>query len=189
MTIAEVWRTVDRSIELDELVEHWTLIAGELDLVAGKRGPTRLAFAVLLKFYARHGRFPRGRGELPDQAVQFVAGQVKIPPSDLGLYEWAGRTNRYHQAQIRDHFGFRECSVEDADKLAAWLASEVCEAERQPEVVRQELLARCRTERVEPPTPGRVDRIVRSAVRQAEVALALRIAARCRRRPQLGWRS
>lgn len=45
-------------LELDELVEHWTLLDGDRELVAGKRGGGRPAFALLLKFYARHGRFP-----------------------------------------------------------------------------------------------------------------------------------
>jgi hypothetical protein len=49
-------------MDLDELVEHWTLLDDERELAAGKRGPTRLGFALLLKFYARAGRFPRGRG-------------------------------------------------------------------------------------------------------------------------------
>lgn len=169
---------MDRSIELDELIGHWTLLDDEQGLVAGKRGPTRLAFAVLLKFYGQHGRFPRGRAELPDAAVQFVADQVKVPASELGLYEWSGRTNRYHQAQIRTHFGFRECSVEDAEKLTAWLAAEVCEVERQHDRVREQLLIRCRSERIEPPTASRITRIVRSALHQAEVTLSYRIAGR-----------
>ncbi|HET7735916.1 MAG TPA: DUF4158 domain-containing protein [Nocardioidaceae bacterium] len=78
---------MDRVIELDELVEHWTLLGDERELVAGKRGPTRLGFALLLKFYVQHGRFPRGRSELPDAAVRFVADQVKVAASELGLYE------------------------------------------------------------------------------------------------------
>jgi hypothetical protein len=49
------------SMDLNELVEHWTLLDDERELVAGKRGPTRLAFVLLLKFYTRLGRFPRGR--------------------------------------------------------------------------------------------------------------------------------
>lgn len=121
---------------------------------------------------------PRGRSALPDEAVRFVADQVKVPASELGLYEWVGRTNRYHQAQIREHLGFRECSVPDAEKLTAWLAVEVCEDERQRDRVREQLLARCRDQRIEPPSPGRIDRIVRSAVHQAEIALTTRIAAR-----------
>jgi hypothetical protein len=46
-------------LDLDELVEHWTLLDGDHELVAGKRGTSRLAFALMLKFYARHGRFAR----------------------------------------------------------------------------------------------------------------------------------
>jgi hypothetical protein len=74
--------------------------------------------------------------------------------------------------------GFRECSVADADKLTEWLAANACEAERRPELVRDELLVRCRAERIEPPAPGRIDRIVRSALRQAEQALIGRIVGR-----------
>jgi hypothetical protein len=72
-------------VDLDKLVEHWTLPDDERELVAGKRGATKLGFALILKFYARHGRFPAGRPELPDEAVAFVAKQVKVPAADLGL--------------------------------------------------------------------------------------------------------
>ncbi|MFF5279925.1 hypothetical protein [Streptomyces sp. NPDC000133] len=40
-------------LDLDELVEHWTLLKDEQALVSGKRGATRLGFAVLLKFCFR----------------------------------------------------------------------------------------------------------------------------------------
>jgi hypothetical protein len=119
-------------VDLDELVEHWTLLDDERELVAGKRGPTRLGFALILKFYSRHGRFPAGRSELPGEAVAFVAKQVKVPASDLGFYEWSGSTIEYHRNQVREHLGFRVCSVADADKLADWLAAHVAHAERNP---------------------------------------------------------
>ncbi|MEU4295013.1 DUF4158 domain-containing protein [Kribbella sp. NPDC026596] len=169
---------MDRSIELDELVEMWTLLDDEQGLVAGKRGATRLGFVLLLKFYIQHGQFPRGRSALPAGAVRYVADQVKVPASELGIYEWAGRTNRYHQAQIRESLGFRERSVRDAEKLTAWLAVEVCEDERGRDRVRDQLLVRCRDQRIEPPTSARVDRIVRSALHQAEVAMTSRVAGR-----------
>jgi hypothetical protein len=89
-----------------------------------------LAFALLLRFHTLHGRFPRGRGELPDEAVAYVAKLVKVPAADLGLYTWEGRTFEYHRAQIRAFLGFRECTVADAEKLTAWLAEQVCQTER-----------------------------------------------------------
>ena len=81
----------------------------------------------------------------------------------------SGRAGRrsFNRSQVRRQLGFRECSVDDAEKLAAWLTVEVCELERQHDRVREQLLVRCRAERIEPPAAGRVDRIVRSALRQA----------------------
>jgi hypothetical protein len=48
-------------LSLGELIEHWTLVGQETDLVSAKHLDTRLTFALLLKFYGRHGRFPRSR--------------------------------------------------------------------------------------------------------------------------------
>jgi hypothetical protein len=42
--VAGVSPIVDRSIELDELGEKWTLLGDEQRLVAGKRGATKLGF-------------------------------------------------------------------------------------------------------------------------------------------------
>ncbi|WP_406131433.1 DUF4158 domain-containing protein [Streptomyces sp. NBC_00989] len=158
--------------------ERWTLLKDERALVSGKRGATRLGFAVLLKFYTRYGRFPRNRAELPGAVVEFVARQVQVPASELESYDWTGRTVEYHRAQIREHLGFRECSVADAEKLTAYLAEHVAHKERRPEQVRVELLARCRTESIEPPAPGRCDRIVAAALRAAEESLTALISSR-----------
>lgn len=82
-------------IGMDELVEHWTVLDDERDLVLEKRGGAqRLGFALVLKFYTRHGRFPRGRAEFSDEVVEFVARQVKVSGAEFGLYEWqAGRSS------------------------------------------------------------------------------------------------
>jgi hypothetical protein len=47
-------------VNLDELGGHWTLLDGERELAAGKRGPTRLGFAI----------HPRGKAwQVPDSGV------------------------------------------------------------------------------------------------------------------------
>lgn len=61
-------------VDLDELVEHWILLEDERELVAGKRGPTRLGFAVLLKFYAR-GPVPARQSRAGRRR-----GRVRRPP-------------------------------------------------------------------------------------------------------------
>ncbi|MGH3096214.1 MAG: Tn3 family transposase [Streptosporangiales bacterium] len=167
-----------RKIDEDELIERWTLVDQELVQVAGKHGATRLGFACLLKYFTAHGRFPRGRGELPDEAVDYLARQVGVAAADLGFYKWSGRTFEYHRRQVRTFLGFRECTVADADKLTGWLSTEVCEGERRVERVREQLLRRCRSEGIEPPAAGRVSRMIGSALRQSEETLTRRVAGR-----------
>ncbi len=48
-----------------------------------------------------------------------------------------------HRAAIRAHLGFRECTTADAEKLTAWLTTEVACRERRFELVRDELLGEC----------------------------------------------
>ncbi len=167
-----------RELDEDEVIGNWTLVGDELEQLSGRRGATKLGFALLLRFYAVHGRFPSGQSELPGQAVAYVARLVDVPASDLGFYEWDGRTVKAHRADIRRYFGFRECSVADADKAAEWLAANVCEKERQADRVREELLAYLKREQVEPPARDRVRRVIGAALRQAEQALTTRIASR-----------
>ena len=164
--------------DLDELVAEWTLVGPEVDLVAGKRGSTRLGFALQLKFYGSHGRFLSDLAELSHDVVAYVARQVAVDATELGDYEWSSRAARFHRAAIREHFGFRECSTADADTAVAWLAEHVCERERSTSVVRDELLAWFRRQQIEPPTAGRIDRLVRSGLHRGEAALTATIASR-----------
>lgn len=57
---------------LDELVEHWTVLDDERKLIAGKGGPTRLGFTLLLKYQKSTGAamsdIRSTRAALPDLA-------------------------------------------------------------------------------------------------------------------------
>jgi len=57
----------------DELADHWTLAAKELELLANKTGATRLGFAVLLKVFILEGRFPRQKHGVPGVVIFQVA--------------------------------------------------------------------------------------------------------------------
>jgi TnpA family transposase len=152
---------VRREWSSEDLIASWTLIDDDWRLVGNKSGATRLGFALILKFFEIEARFPRSADEFPAAAVAYVADQVKVDPVELADYRWVGRTLEYHRAQVRDAFGFREFARADEDKLADWLASEVCPVELRDEQLREALLVRCRAERLEP--PGRVERIIGSA--------------------------
>ncbi|WP_431914911.1 hypothetical protein [Nonomuraea jabiensis] len=46
-----------RVLDEDDLIGNWTLVGEELEQLSGRRGATKLGFALLLRFYAVHGRF------------------------------------------------------------------------------------------------------------------------------------
>lgn len=118
----------DRSHEtrVDRLeFADWTLLPSEAALLANKAGPTRLGFAVLLKFFQYTARFPLSMQEVPTTAVAYIARQVGVPAEEFSRYDWEGRAVKYHRAQIRAFLGFREPTVQDADELAAWLSEHV----------------------------------------------------------------
>ena len=83
--------------------------------------------------------------------------------------------------------GFREATVADAEELGAWLRDHAVAETRDHGRLTACLEERCRALRIEPPTPDRVGRIVRSAVRAYEGRLFATdprpAAARLGRRP------
>jgi hypothetical protein len=152
----------------EDLIASWTLVEDDWRLIANKTGSTRLGFALLLKFFELEARFPRHAGEVPKDAIDYMAQQVKVEPGLFAQYAWSGRTIEYHRAQVRKALGFREPSVEDEARLGSWLAAEVCLSELGEERQREALLSRCREERLEPPGPSRLDRVLATGRAAAE---------------------
>jgi hypothetical protein len=116
---------------------------------------------------------------VPPSVVAYVAEQIKVDAVELEAYRWVGGTIEYHRAQVRDAFGFREFTRGDEDKLAGWLAEEVCPVELRDEQLREALLVRCRVERAErAEPPGRIERIIGSTRSMFEQRFCERTVAR-----------
>ena len=152
---------MQREWSTEELVGSWTLVDNDWQLVGNKTGATRLGFSLMLKFFELEARFPNDATEVPMAAVEYVAVQLKVDCREFARYDWSGRAIERHRMQIRGAFGFRMFTRADEDKLVGWLAAEVCPVELRDEQLREALVVRCRTERLEP--PGRIERIIGSA--------------------------
>ncbi len=157
---------VRREWELDDLIASWTLVDVDLEVLAGKHSATRSSFAVMLKFFEIEGRFPRHGGEVPPAAVDYLARQLGLEAGEGSRFEVVGRSAERHRTQIRDLLGFRVFSRGDEDKMIGWLADEVCPSELNEDRQREAVLARWRSEKLEP--PGRMDRIIGAANRAAD---------------------
>lgn len=106
-----------RQWDIEELIEHFTLMKEDLDLLANKSGPTRLGFALLLKCFHYEGRFPHAKHEIPKDIINYIAHQLKLDPAIYAQYDWEGRTVKAHRAQIREHLSFREATTLDTEEM------------------------------------------------------------------------
>ncbi len=161
-----------------ELAESWTLLPDELALLGNKTGATRLGFALLLKAFQLDGRFPVGKHELPAGVVAHLARQVAVPALAFLEYDWQGRSITYHRAQIREFLGVREATVADAEAVADWLVAHVLDRQQGLDALKAFAAERFRARKLEPPTPDRLTRLVRSALHRHETQLFAATLAR-----------
>jgi TnpA family transposase len=155
-------------MKTEDLVEHWTLQRSERKLLANKSGPTRLGFAVLLKYFQFHARFPRQPEDVPEPIVKYLARQVGVSSSKWALYDWQGRAIKYHRPEIRTALGFRQATTQDGKGLAAWLKANVLPEDPNRDHLETAVYARCRAEQIEPPSPDQIGRLVSGAASSYE---------------------
>src|SRR5260370_27503019 len=139
--------------------------------MATEAGRTRLGFTGMLKCYEIEGRFPACPEEVPPAAVSSLGSLVKVDPALFAKYSWRGRTIEYHRAQIHRAYGTRPPTEADEDRWAQWLAEEMCPAETNRDRLAAALRRRCRSEKVEPPSTGQVERVGASGCRRVAAAL------------------
>ena len=146
----------------------WDLSPADRLIVEAKRWGSRLRFAVMLLFYRARGRFPRDAAEVDKDAVADLAHRLGVPaPGNRAALLPASDDHalKRQRAEIRALLGFREATIADAEDLGIWLRDTVAPRTRDMGELAAETEARCRALRVEPPSPDRVARIVRAAVR------------------------
>lgn len=113
-----------RQWDIEELIEHFTLIEEDLPVLGSKIGAPRLGCALLLKCFQYEGRFPSARNDIPKAIVDYIARQLKLDAALFAQYDWEGRTIKGHRTQIREHFSFREATVLDTEEMKQWLIAE-----------------------------------------------------------------
>jgi Domain of unknown function (DUF4158) len=151
-----------------ELAEHWSLTQAEFELLRNRTDRSRFGFAALLKFFQVEGRFPSSSKEVPTAALDYLADQLGLSRDGFAEYDLSGRSGERDRAQIRSLVGFRRVTLDDAEELVGWLRREILPADHKAEHLQEAVLDWCRRNRIEPPTPSRIDRIVGSALKTYE---------------------
>jgi TnpA family transposase len=154
-----------RSWTEDELLEHFILVNIERKLIGNKTGASRLGFTVLLKYFQHEARFPTKRSDIPRPVVEYIAKQLELSPDLFDQYRWGAeeRNYTYHRKQIRDFFGFQELTRKDNERLEQWLVEQV-PFTHDTDYLKNQAYSLFRKWKVEPPSAGRLNRIIDSAI-------------------------
>ena len=154
--------------EEEELIENWTLVPQELKLVKNKLGGNQIGFALLLKHFQLFARFPDSQSSIPQSIISYIARQIDVSESLYSDYDWQGRSAKAHRVEIRRLFNFRVATVADSEQMAEWLVIEILPTEQRFESLMEQVYQKWRELQIEPPTSGRIDRLIRSAITQHE---------------------
>lgn len=155
---------MNSNLTFDEIVESYTLLSEEQRFVKANAAHNKLGNALLLKFFQTHARFPEDRKEIPPQAVEYVAQQLGVSPEVFEAYKWHNRSIKNHRKAIRELLGFRPVTLADQEEMRDWLVQEVLPEEYRPIYLEELVYEQLRKLHIEPPSKGRMKRLVTSAI-------------------------
>ncbi len=149
----------------DELEPSWSFSSDELQLLPHRDASSRLGVAASLKFFQLEGYFPSSGRDIPSAALDYMAKQLDVAPNALSDYDWQGRTGKRYRGRLRTALGIRSATPEDFDALESWLREEVVPWDHNLRHLQDAVHEWYRSRLIEPPSEGRIERLVRSAVR------------------------
>lgn len=85
----------------EELIEYFSLLQPERQLVESKNFETRLGFAVLFKYFQHEARFPNDPKDIPPPVVEFLTKHLQVNIEHFAQYDWSGGTIKRHRVEIR----------------------------------------------------------------------------------------
>jgi len=151
-----------------KVVRHYTLTAEELAHVARRRRPhNRFGFALQLCALRYPGRVIRPGEAVPERIVAHLCEQLDIDPSIAAAYATRAPTRYEHLDAIRTAFGIRGFTQPDFREMSSWLLP-VALATTRGEAAAEALLSELRRRDVAAPGPTVIERLVSSAMPQAD---------------------
>ena len=154
--------------DTEELIENWTLLPQELELVKKKVGGNQIGFALLLKHFQLFAYFPEDKSSIPQVVISYIASQVNLPESYYSDYDWQGRSAKTYRVEIRRLFNFKVASIKDSEEMITWLIDEILAEEQKNEAITELVYQRFRQLHLEPPTKFQVERLIKSATAKYE---------------------
>ncbi len=152
----------------NHLIRHWTLDGADRIAVERRRGGhNQLGFALQLCAFRYPGRLLRPGEAIPEQALRFVAEQLRIEPGTLAAYAARPQTRREQLDALREEFGFRMFGPGHGRDLLAWLLPVALATTNTPAIAAA-LMDELRRRRIVAPGPSVVERLIAAVLVVAE---------------------
>src|SRR6516165_2118207 len=161
-----------------ELETYWSFSSDELALIPNREASGRLGVAASLKFFQLEGFLPSSAKDIPSVAIDHMATLLDVDPKTISDYDWQGRTGTRYRRRLRTAMGISPSTAEDFKAVEAWLRKEVVPWDHDARHLQDAVHAWYRRRLIEPPTAGRIERLVRSAVRTHETEICDGTAAK-----------
>ena len=161
-----------------ELETYWSFSSDELTLIPHRDASSRLGVAASLKFFQLEGYFPSSGRDIPSVALDYMAKQLDVEPNVISDYDWQGRTGKRYRGRLRTALGVRPATDDDFEAVESWLREHVVPWDHNLRHLQDAVLGWYRSRHIEPPTEGRIERLVRSAVRMHEDEICAGTAAK-----------
>jgi hypothetical protein len=161
-----------------DLETYWSCSSDELKLLPPHEASSRLGVAASLKFFQLEGYFPASGRDIPSAAIDYMAKQLHVEPNAIADYDWQGRTGKRHRGQLRTAMGIRLATAEDFKVVESWLREDVVPWDHNLRHLQDAVHEWYRSRLIERPSEGRIERLVRSAVRMHESEIFDRTAAK-----------
>ena len=107
-----------------------------------------------------------------------MAKLLDVDPQTISDYDWQGRTGTRYRGRLRTAMGIRPSTAEDFKAIEEWLREDVVPWDHDARHLQDAVHAWYRSRLIEPPTAGRIERLVRSAVRTHEAEICDGTAAK-----------
>ena len=147
----------------------FTLDSEELELVeSNNTEKNRLAFAIMLKFFQAQGRYPTKKDTIDFMILSSLATQLKISPILFEPIYLGTRVSERFRRKIRGFLGYRIAKLSDAATLVIWLVDQAKNGSYTMPQYRDKAHQFFKEHKLEPFTPERTDRYIRSAIHKFE---------------------
>lgn len=153
------------------LALYWSLATDELAVLPPGEARSRLGVALSRKFFQLEGRFPASPKDRPPVTIHYIAKQLDSDPALVTAYDGQGRTGTRYRHHLRTFLGVRPATVADAQALETWLRQDSVPWDHDPRHLQAAVLGWYRDHPIEPPTDGRIDRVVQAMVHAHEADL------------------